>query len=123
MAEEAINRVSVRVPEEIHKPARLKLAETKSSFQGVLTNLLLQWVNGSREIETGPSPPRKNAKYHDLLDVILEPSDDPEDQKVVRVLTQGMEVLARIKKQHRAGGAAGTEVRERKRERRARKEA
>lgn len=74
MTEETGKRVTVRVPEELHKPARTKVAELDSTFQSILLDLLRSWVKGERQVE----PPRKAAqveRHHEeteLLHFVLD---------------------------------------------------
>jgi hypothetical protein len=51
LAEKMIKNVAVRVPEEIHKPVRLRIANEGGSFQGVILEFLKQW--GQRDLKPG----------------------------------------------------------------------
>lgn len=72
MPEASGNRVSVRVPEELHKLARLKRADQHRSFQEVLLKLLEEWVLGKREVTPDPKPLNK---WHGILSDILASGD------------------------------------------------
>ena len=75
MAENNSKSVTIRVEEEIHKPARLKLAELDTSFQKIVCALLEQWIAGDRQVTVKPGSPQKAMAFKadiDRLTFILE---------------------------------------------------
>jgi len=76
--------VTVRLEEDLHKPARTRIAELDTSFQAVLTGLLRGWVSGTPGTQDSPTPGLgggnvseqakyrpEHRKWHDLLEFIF----------------------------------------------------
>lgn len=60
MAEKKTKKVTVYISEELHKPARVKIAELDTSFQAVLIQMLKEWTFGERTV-TVPEAPKGGA--------------------------------------------------------------
>ncbi len=63
MSDSKSKSVTVRVPEEVHRPARIKAAQLGVSLQEVLLQALQDWSGGSSEVHFTP-----NKRYAALLD-------------------------------------------------------
>ena len=86
--------VTVRVHEELHKPARTKVAELDTSFQEILLALLEDWVHGKRIVEFEPLVslrPEEHAAEFEQLQTILEHGTKEQVQcvrNVLKILTE-----------------------------------
>ncbi len=87
---EKIRQITLRIPEEIHEPARIKVARFDSSFQVVLLGLLQKWASDDKAAAPAPAPSAhagKNAKFHAMLDAVLNSENDLQR----KILTQQLE--------------------------------
>jgi hypothetical protein len=57
MVEDKLKNITVRMPEELHRPARMKIAELDLSFQEVLLGLLEDWLAGRPASLQAPGAP------------------------------------------------------------------
>lgn len=82
---EKIHRTTIRIPEHIHKPARIKVAEQNTSFQDAVTALLGEWAGGKRHIVITPHVHQASSHDDDLdrLRYILD-HGTPEDKEWIR---------------------------------------
>lgn len=81
MTDKTSKNVALRIPGDLHRQARVRIADLDTSFQQVLMDLLRQWVRGERELKpeqvTAPGgPPVKWDRDYEDLRVIKEAGDD-----------------------------------------------
>lgn len=74
----------------VHKAARQRLLDENSSFQRVLLPLLEGWLNGDEPAAAPPSA--RHARWHELLDTIL----DSGDRDQVQIIQQQLQICARM---------------------------
>ena len=111
MAESKEKIVTVRIGEDVHQTAKVRIAELGTSFQQVLEDLLLEWL-GARKIG---SKPRRDAPGESLskndaalaarfLDFWHNPHD-PVDVKLRKLLEEILEVREKHAKERRKSTA------------------
>ncbi len=101
--------VTIRVDEDLHRLARVRIAELDTSFQQVVGDLLRQWTVGggekaAREPQYGTLSKSDAALIAQLLDFWHNPHDSM-DTKLRNLLAEVLEVREKHSKQHRKSTA------------------
>lgn len=57
MEEEGLNRISLRIPEDLFDEIKRKAFEDRTTFQAIGLDLFTQWLRGDRELSPPPDDP------------------------------------------------------------------
>lgn len=98
---------TVRVPADLSKPLRVKMAESDvRSFQVLVMGLLQGWLEGAVTVAQPPTPPpeiRRHQEWHEKLDLILDHGEQKDIVGIQANLDWGAESVTRRTSRRRAG--------------------
>jgi len=110
VSEDTLKRVTIRVPEELHEPARVKIARLDTSFQVILTDLLARWTHDGKALTpaASPRPAGTNLELHQMVDTIMAHGDPEMKTMLKRLLRVSTDQLAGPGAIHSSSGASKT---------------
>lgn len=86
-----LSNVAVRLPQELYRPLKVRLAETGETFQGLIVRLLREWLYEARTGESSQAQPVRSIEgaEHEALESILTGGNEPL-KRAIRALLEAL---------------------------------